>query len=65
MRLKERIQKQFSSPIDIRTDDLIFKSLIFANGISVPVTLVLFTAEIFDRLVVEEAIGVNATSNLD
>lgn len=47
-----------------RTDYSIFKSLIIPDGASVTLSFVFFAAEVLDRFVIEQAIGVNTTGDL-
>lgn len=46
------------------TDNFVFQSLIFSDRLSVTFTLVFFASEIFNRLIVEQAIGMNTAGSL-
>ncbi len=50
--------------IYVHTDHFVFQNLVFSDRLSVTFSFMLFAAEIFDRLVVEETIGMDATSCL-
>jgi hypothetical protein len=47
-----------------RTQNLVLYSLVLPNSVGVSLTFVLFSIEVLDRLVVEEAISMDTTSNL-
>lgn len=49
----------------VLTDDLVLEGLIFTNRLPIPFTLMVFAIEILDSLIIEQAVRVNATSDLE
>ena len=54
----------YAAQLERLTDDLIFKSLVFTDGLTVSLTFVFLPAEVFDCFVVEETISVDSSGDL-
>lgn len=46
------------------THDTVFQTLVVTNSTGIPFAFVLLTVEVLDSLVVQQAVGVDSTSNL-
>lgn len=53
-----------TSGVRMLTDDFVFKKLVLMDGITVPRSFVHFSAEVFNRLIIQQAIRVDSSTDL-